>query len=108
MFRDIVPFPSPSSITGSIFAPRPYIVGTITETFEKYPNIGVLLPAMGYGAQQVKDMEETINATPCDAVVIGTPIDLRQICNIKHPSTRVKYELKEVGDTNLEDVLKNI
>ncbi len=91
-----------------IIDPRPYTVGTVTETFKKYPNIGILLPAIGYGAQQVKDMEETINATPCDAVVIGTPIDLRQICEIKQPSTLVKYELKEVGDTNLEDVLRTI
>ncbi len=91
-----------------IIDPRPYTVRTITDTFTKYPNIGELLPAMGYSADQVKDMEESINNTPCDAVVIGTPIDLRKICNIKQPSTRVKYELKEVGDTTLEDVLNKI
>jgi len=88
--------------------PRPYVVGTIAGTFKKYPNIGTLLPAMGYGDQQVKDLENTINATACDSVVIGTPIDLRRICDIKKPSTRVMYELKEVGDTNLVDVLNKI
>jgi len=88
--------------------PRPYVVGEMAETFEKYPNIGILLPAMGYSKQQIKDMETTINATPCDSVIIGTPIDLRKICSIEKPSTRVKYDLKELGDTNLEDVLSKI
>ncbi len=88
--------------------PRPYVVGRIADTFKKYPNIGILLPAMGYGDEQVKDLEATINATPCDAVVIGTPIDLRRVCSIDKPSTRVMYDLKEIGDTNLEDVLSKI
>jgi len=91
-----------------IVDPRPYVVGRIADTFKKYPNIGVLLPAMGYGDQQVKDLEATINATPCDSVVIGTPIDLRRVCSIEKPSTRVMYDLKEIGDTNLEDVLNKI
>ncbi len=91
-----------------IIDPRPYVVGRIADTFEKYPNIGTLLPAMGYGGQQVKDLEATINATPCDAVIIGTPIDLRRICSIEKPSTRVLYDLKEIGETNLEDVLSKI
>lgn len=88
--------------------PRPYVVGTIAETFQKYPNIGILLPAMGYGDQQVKDLEATINATPCDSVIIGTPIDLRRVCNIQHPSTRVMYNLKEIGEVTLVDVLNKI
>ena len=92
----------------AIIDPRPYLKGTIADTFEKYPHIGVLLPAMGYSGQQVQDLEDTINATPCDAVVIGTPIDLRRVVNIKRPSTRVMYDLKEVGDVTLEDVLKDI
>jgi predicted GTPase len=92
----------------AIIDPRPYLKGTIAGTFEKYPHIGVLLPAMGYSGQQVQDLEDTINATPCDAVVIGTPIDLRRVVNIKKPSTRVMYDLKEVGDVTLEDVLKDI
>ncbi len=88
--------------------PRPYVVGKIAETFQKYPNIGILLPAMGYGEQQVKDLEATINATPCDSVIIGTPIDLRRVCNIQKPSTRVMYDLKEIGEPTLVDVLSEI
>ena len=86
--------------------PRPYTVGTITETFIKYPKIGVLLPAMGYGDDQMRDLEETINNTDCDSVVIGTPIDLGRILKINKPSTRVNYELQEIGNDTLESVLK--
>lgn len=89
-----------------IVDPRPYTVKSITETYEKYPNIGVLLPAMGYGEQQMKDLEETINKVDCDSVVIGTPIDLGRILNINKPSTRVMYELQEIGQNTLETVLK--
>jgi predicted GTPase len=85
--------------------PRPFTVGKLTETFEKYPNIGTLLPAMGYGEQQLRDLETTINNTDCDAVVIGTPIDLNRIINIKRPSTRVWYDLQEIGRPNLEEVI---
>lgn len=85
--------------------PRPYTVGRLRETFETYPDIGVLLPAMGYGEQQLRDLEETINATECDAVVIGTPIDLSRIVNINKPTTRVYYNLQEIGRPNLEQVL---
>lgn len=89
-----------------IVDPRPYTVGTITETFLKYPKIGKLLPAMGYGDNQVKDLEETIAKTDCDVVVIGTPIDLRRIINISQPSVRVTYDLQEIGKPDLVDVLK--
>ena len=85
--------------------PRPYTVGTISETFLKYPKIGVLLPAMGYGAQQVKDLETTINKVPCDVVVIGTPIDLNRIVHIRKPTVRVRYELQEIGEPDLKQVL---
>ncbi|HEX9007215.1 MAG TPA: cyclic 2,3-diphosphoglycerate synthase, partial [Bacteroidota bacterium] len=78
-----------------IIDPRPYAVGSIAATFEKYPATGMLLPAMGYGADQVKDLEETINRVPADAVVIGTPIDLRRIVAIGKPSTRLTYTLEE-------------
>ena len=88
--------------------PRPFTVGTITETFEKYPEIGTLLPAMGYGDQQVKDLEDTINASDADLVIIGTPIDLRKIINIKKPAVRVYYELEEIGRPKLIDALKKI
>ncbi|MDO8836538.1 MAG: cyclic 2,3-diphosphoglycerate synthase [Vicinamibacterales bacterium] len=85
--------------------PRPYTVGTISETFKKYPDIGVLLPAMGYGDKQVKDLETTINRTPCDTVIIGTPIDLNRLIKIKKPTVRVAYELQEIGRPDLMDVL---
>jgi len=85
--------------------PRPFTVGRLTETFEKYPEIGTLLPAMGYGEQQLKDLETTINNTDCDSVVIGTPIDLNRIIKIKKPNTRVYYDLQEIGNPNLEEVI---
>jgi len=85
--------------------PRPYTVGRLAETFEIYPEIGTVLPAMGYGKQQLKDLEATINNTDCDAVVIGTPIDLNRIIKIKKPNTRVYYNLQEIGRPNLAMVL---
>src|SRR5699024_12337223 len=72
---------------------------------EKYPHIDTVLPAMGYGEQQLKDLEETINKADCDAVIIGTPMDLTRIINIEKPTTRVYYDLDEVGTPNLETVL---
>jgi predicted GTPase len=84
---------------------RPYTVGRLSETFEMYPDIGTVLPAMGYGEQQLKDMEATINKTECDAVVIGTPIDLNRIIKIKKPNTRVYYNLQEIGRPDLTMVL---
>lgn len=90
-----------------IIDPRPFAVGTLTETFNKYQHIGNVLPAMGYGEQQLKDLEETINNADCDAVIIGTPIDLTRIISINKPSTRVHYDLDEVDGPNLSDVLKD-
>lgn len=90
---------------GEIIDPRPFTVGKLSETFKIYPNIGALLPAMGYGKQQLKDLEETINGTECDSVVIGTPINLNRIINIKKPNTRVYYYLQEIGNPNLEEVI---
>ncbi len=87
--------------------PRPYIAGKLKETFETYKDIGILLPAMGYGEQQLRDLEETINNTDCDSVIIGTPIDLTRIININKPYTRVHYELYEVGSPNLEEMLND-
>lgn len=87
--------------------PRPYTVGKLTETFNTYTDIGKLLPAMGYGEQQLRDLEETINKTDCDAVIIGTPIDLTRIININKPCTRVHYELDEVGSPNLDEILND-
>jgi len=85
--------------------PRPFTVGKLSETFEIYPNIGELLPAMGYSDQQLKDLEATINNTDCDSVIIGTPIDLNRIIDIKKPNTRVYYDLQEIGKPNLEEVI---
>lgn len=85
--------------------PRPYIVGKLIETFNTYTDIGQLLPAMGYGEQQLRDLEETINKTDCDSVIIGTPIDLTRIIKINKPCTRVHYELDEVGSPNLKEIL---
>lgn len=90
----------------ALIDPRPYAVGKIKETFNTYPGIGTLLPAMGYGKQQIADLEKTINDTPCDVVVIGTPIDLNRIVKIKKPTVRVTYELQEIGSPNLQQVLE--
>lgn len=87
--------------------PRPFIVGKLEETFRTYPKIGSLLPAMGYGEQQTRDLEATINNTECDAVIIGTPIDLNRVIKIDKPSTRVNYDLQEIGYPNLAIVLED-
>lgn len=88
-----------------ILDPRPWLVGEIKETFKKYPDIGNLLPAMGYSGQQIKDLEETINKVPADTIVVGTPIDLTRIIKVNKPAVRVKYELQEIGKPDLEDIL---
>ncbi len=85
--------------------PRPFTVGKLTTTFQIYPNIGTLLPAMGYGEQQLRDLEATINNTDCDSVVIATPIDLNRIIKINKPNTRVYYDLQEIGDPNFDQIL---
>ncbi|MCJ8007140.1 cyclic 2,3-diphosphoglycerate synthase [Lederbergia wuyishanensis] len=89
-----------------IIDPRPFAVGTLKETFNKYKHIANVLPAMGYGEQQLKDLEETINQTDCDAVIIGTPIDLTRVISINKPCTRVHYDLDEISSPNLSDILK--
>jgi predicted GTPase len=90
-----------------IIDPRPYAVGSIRETFDKYPSTGALLPAMGYGDEQIHDLQETIANTPADLVLIGTPIDLRLVVDIRQPSQRVLYELQEIGQPTLEEILKD-
>ena len=89
-----------------IIDPRPYAVRSIVETFAKYPTTGPVLPAMGYGAEQTRDLEETIANTPADLVLIGTPIDLRRVVNIQQPSQRVSYELEEIGQPTLAEILR--
>ncbi len=91
-----------------IVDPRSYAVGTIAETFRKYPNTGPVLPAMGYGSEQIRDLEATVRATPCDLVVIGTPIDLRKLIEFDRPAVRVTYELAERGKPDLADLLAPI
>lgn len=91
-----------------IIDPRPYAVRSIAATYAKYTHVSQILPAMGYGGQQVKDLEETINAVDCDAVVIGTPIDLRRVLKIDKPSTRVKYELQEIGEPTIRTFLNKL
>jgi predicted GTPase len=88
-----------------IIDPRPWAVGSIASTFEKYPTTGNVLPAMGYGDEQTAELQQTIAATPADLVVIGTPIDLRRLIDIDKPTVRVRYELQEIGRPTLADVL---
>ncbi|MCL4811174.1 MAG: cyclic 2,3-diphosphoglycerate synthase [Vicinamibacteraceae bacterium] len=88
-----------------IVDPRPFAVGRLAETYAKYPGIGTVLPAMGYGEEQTRDLAATIAATPCDTVIVGTPIDLARIITISQPSVRVRYDLQEIGRPDLTDVL---
>jgi predicted GTPase len=88
-----------------IVDPRPYAVGSIAETFRTYPGIGRLLPAMGYGEEQVRDLAATIERVPCDVVVIGTPADLTRLMTIRQPVVRTRYELQEIGRPDLADAL---
>jgi predicted GTPase len=92
---------------GEIVDPRPFAVGSITATYEKYPSTGTILPAMGYGEAMMKDLETTINAADVDLVLSGTPIDLTRIIKINKPIQRVRYELQEIGEPTLESILKN-
>ena len=89
-----------------IIDPRPYAVGSIAATYQKYPTTGAVLPAMGYGDTQVKELEQTINNTPADLVLVGTPIDLRRILKLNRPAQRVRYDLQEIGKPTLYDLLK--
>jgi predicted GTPase len=91
-----------------IVDPRPCAVGSILETYEKYPTTGNVLPAMGYGQEQVEELEQTIANTPCDLVLIATPIDLRRVVTIDKPSQRVRYEMQEIGRPDLADVLEPV
>lgn len=88
--------------------PRPFAVGTIKDTFAKYNHMGALLPAMGYGDKQIRELEQTINAIDCDVVISATPIDLTRILKINKPAVRVRYELQEIGKPTLEDVLEKL
>lgn len=89
-----------------IVDPKPYAVGSIKETYKKYAHLGTILPAIGYGEKQIAELKETIDRTPCDVVVIGTPIDLRRVMTINKPTVRVNYELQVLGPVSLEQVLE--
>lgn len=91
---------------GEIVDPQPYASGSIAETYEKYPNARGILPAMGYGAKQIGELEKTINDTPADLVLIATPIDLGRLINIRQPSQRVRYELQVIGQPTLKELLE--
>jgi predicted GTPase len=90
----------------NIIDPRPYAVGSIVDTFERYPGTGNVLPAMGYGLQQIAELQETINKTPAELILIATPIDLGRIISIDVPALRVGYELQEIGHPTLRDLLQ--
>jgi len=91
-----------------IIDPRPYTVGTITDTFKKYPGIGTLLPAMGYGKKQIKDLEKTINKVKCDLIISATPIDISRLIKTNKPILNVAYDLQEIGAPKLSDVLSKV
>jgi predicted GTPase len=90
---------------GALVDPRPYAVGSIAETYERYPHIGSVLPAMGYSDEQLLELEQTINATDCDVVVSATPVDLTRLVDSRHPIRHASYDLEEVGRPTLADVL---
>ncbi|MBN1287886.1 MAG: GTPase [Anaerolineae bacterium] len=89
-----------------IVDPRPYAIGSILETYKKYPNTGPVLPAMGYSDKQRAELEQTINNTPVDLVIVATPIDLTHVITLKKPYERVRYELQEIGKPTLADILE--
>ena len=89
-----------------IVDPRPYAVDSIAATYAKYPKTGPVLPAMGYGEAQIRDLEETINRVPCDLVIVGTPIDLRRLVKVRHPMDRVRYELQVIGQPTLRSAIE--
>ena len=93
------------SLGAYVISPRDKAVGSIREIYSEYPHLGAVLPAMGYSKKQMDELEQTINAVECDSVLIGTPVDLRNLLNINKPAARVRYEIQEIGRPNLEDVL---
>jgi len=92
----------------SLVDPRPYAVGSIATTFRKYPGIGTLLPAVGYGEKQMNELKQTIEKVDCDLVLIATPIDLRRTIRFERPALRVSYELQEIGKPDLDDALDKL
>jgi predicted GTPase len=93
------------NLNSYMISPREKAVGSIREVYSQYPHLGAVLPAMGYSRKQIDELEQTINAVECDSVLIGTPVDLRNLLNINKPAARVRYEIQEIGKPNLEDIL---
>lgn len=93
---------------GELIDPRPYAVGSIRDTFAKYTHLSKLLPAMGYGKTQIEELEQTINNSPAEVVVIGTPIDLRRVMSLQKPAVRVRYELEEIGTPQMKEMLEKL
>jgi predicted GTPase len=100
-------FIAAEKLGAEIIDPRPFAVGSIKDTFEKYTHLENVLPAMGYGKEQMEELQATINKSDVDAVVIGTPIDLGALIKINKPHVRVRYELQEIGKPTLEDVIRD-
>jgi predicted GTPase len=92
----------------TLIDPRKYAVGSIKRTYEKFPHLRTVLPAMGYGEKQIKDLEQTIAAINCDSIVLGTPIDLRRIMKLSKPAVRVRYEIREVTKPTLDEILRSV
>lgn len=91
---------------GKIVNPKPYAVGSIKEAYVKYPQIGDLIPALGYGKKQIKELEESINNTPADSIVMATPVDLRKFTKLNKPAAKIDYELEERSGPSLTNILK--
>ena len=96
------------SLGATLVDPRPHARGSILKVFEEYPALGPVLPAMGYGAEQIAELEATINAVPCDLVLLGTPIDLRRSLTLRHPVARVRYRIEEVGHPDFNEILAGL
>jgi predicted GTPase len=90
-----------------IIDPKPYAVGSIKDAYTKYPNLGNLIPALGYYEDQLKDLEKSIENTPCDLILIGSPIDIRRVIDLHKPSMRVYYNLEEIGEPTIDGILKD-
>jgi len=95
-------------LKGRLVDPRRYAVGSISFVYKKFPQLKNILPAMGYGATQIQELEETVNKVPCDVIVSGTPIDLSRVITANKPMVRVRYELQAIGRPDLADVLDRV
>jgi predicted GTPase len=93
------------NLDAEIVDPRPYAIGSIEKAYKDYPHLGKVLPALGYNSDQLKELEKTINSTPCDIVILGTPANLAKLLKLNKPAVHAKYKLEEIGSPNLEEIL---